>query len=77
MEGKYSNLVAHVSKAIFSDDDDQSDMLADIYLQAEEAEKAVLDKAFICLCGWSLKTMMEKCEKEGLQDTTKPEWWSL
>jgi hypothetical protein len=75
MDAKYSNLVAHISKAMFSDDDDQSDMLAAVYLSANQAEKEVLDRAFICLCGWSLKTMMNKCEKEGVQDTTSPEWW--
>ena len=76
MDGAYSNLVAQVSKALFSDDDDQSEMLANLYLEANQAEKAVLDRAFICLCGWSLKTLMDKCEREGLQDTTNPEWWS-
>jgi len=75
MDRNYGNLIAHVSKALFSDDDDQSEMLADIYLSANQAERDVLDRAFICLCGWSLKTMMSKCEKEGIQDTTNPEWW--
>lgn len=73
--GIYSNLVAQISKAIHSDDDDQSEMLANIYLSANEAEKAVLDNAFICLCGWSLNTLLSKCEHEGVQDTTNPEWW--
>lgn len=75
MDSKYDNLVAHVSKALFSDDDDQSEMLADIYLSANQAEKDVLNRAFICLCGWSLETLMGKCEKEGIQDTTTPGWW--
>lgn len=75
-EGTYSNLVAQVSKALFSDDDDQSEMLAGIYLNANQAEKDILDRAFICLCGWSLRTLMDRCEQEGVQDTTKPEWWS-
>jgi hypothetical protein len=75
MECNYSNLVSHVSKEMFSDDDDQSQMLADIYLSASQAEKDVLDRAFICLCGWSLKTLMDRCEKRGVQDTTRPDWW--
>jgi hypothetical protein len=73
--GIYSNLVAQISKAMHSDDDDQSEMLADIYISGNEVEKTVLDRAFVCLCGWSLKTVMDKCEKEGIQDTTIPEWW--
>lgn len=65
MDGIYSNLVAQVSKAMYSDDDDQSEMLAGIYLSSNEVEKDVLDRAFTCLCGWSLKTLMDKCEKGG------------
>lgn len=76
MEGTYSNLVAQVSKAMFSDDDDQSEMLAGLYIDGNHVEKDILDKAFICLCGWSLKTLMDRCEQEGVQDTTTPEWWS-
>jgi hypothetical protein len=75
MNSNYGNLVARVSKALFSDDDDQSDMLANVYLSATQGEKDLLDRAFICLCGWSLKTLMSECEKEGIQDTTNPEWW--
>lgn len=55
MNSIYTNLVAHVSKAMFSDDYDQSEMLADIYLSANQAEKDVLDRAFTCLCGWSCR----------------------
>lgn len=76
MDSKYSNLVAHVSKAVFSDDDDQSEMLARLYLDGNQAEKDILDRAFACLCGWSLKTLMDRCEQECVQDTTMPEWWS-
>jgi hypothetical protein len=73
--GKYGNLVAHILKAMSSDDEDQSEMLADIYLLGSQAEKDVLDRAFICLCGCSIETLMNKCEKEGIQDTTTPDWW--
>lgn len=76
MGGAYSNLVARVSKAMFSDDDDQSEMLASLYIEANQAEKDLLDRAFTCFCGWSLKTLMDRCEQEGVQDTTNPAWWS-
>ena len=76
MDRNYGNLIAHISKALFSDDDDQSEMLANIYRSANLAEKDLLDRAFICLCGWSLETLMSKCVTEGIQDTTAPEWWS-
>ena len=76
MDGRYTNLVAQISKEMHFDDDDQSEMLAGIYLAADEVEKDVLDRAFICLCGWSLQTLLNTCEKEGVQDTTIPEWWN-
>lgn len=76
MESPYANLVAQVTKAIYADDTDQSEKLADVYILADEAQKDALDRAFICLCGWSLKTLMDRCEQEGVQDTMSPEWWS-
>jgi hypothetical protein len=72
MEDRYSNLVTHISKALSSDDDDQSEMLAGIYLSASQTERDVLDRAFICLCGWSLQTLMDKCERKGLQYSAAP-----
>jgi hypothetical protein len=60
VDGSYSKLVALVAKEMHSDDEDQSEMLANLYLSANDAEKAVLDSAFICLCGWSLKTLISK-----------------
>lgn len=35
MTGRYSQLVAHITNAIVADDDDQSEMLADVYLSAD------------------------------------------
>ncbi len=58
-----------------ADDDDQFEMLANIYLSSNQAEKDILAKAFIYLCGWSLETCMKKCQTEGVQDTTQPECW--
>lgn len=64
MTDRYSNLVANITEAIATDDYDQSERLADIYLSADDAGKDVLDRAFICLCGWQLKTLMENCDSE-------------
>jgi hypothetical protein len=67
-------LVAHINEAMATDDCDQSDRLADIYLSADEAGKDLLDRAFTCLCGWQLKTLMENAD---LDDPTAPEdHWS-
>lgn len=76
MDSTYSNLVAECTKAILSDDDDQSEMLANLYLDANHPEKEMLDRAFTCLCGWSLGTLMDRCVQGQGEDTTSPDWWS-
>jgi hypothetical protein len=40
-------------------------MLANVYLSADEAGRDVLDRAFICLCGWQLSTLMKQCADVG------------
>ena len=73
VDGIYGNLVAHITREMLSDDYDQSEMLADVYLTSSEAQQDALDRAFTCLCGWSLKTLMTRCAEEGPQDTATPE----
>jgi hypothetical protein len=63
MDNRYAQLVERITYAIATDDDDQSERLADVYLEADEGGKDVLDRAFICLCGYQLKTMMAECVK--------------
>jgi hypothetical protein len=38
MESRYANLVASETRAMHSDDEDQSDMLADVYLPASDSQ---------------------------------------
>jgi hypothetical protein len=66
---RYMRLDAHITEAIATDDYDQSDRLADIYLSADEAGKDLLDRAFICLCWYQLKTLMSNGD---LDDITAP-----
>jgi hypothetical protein len=74
MTDRYMRLVAHITDAIATDDYDQSGRLADIYLSADAAGKDLLDRAFICLCGYQLKTLIASAD---LDDTTAPEsHWS-
>jgi hypothetical protein len=70
MTDRFMRLVSHVTDAIAIDDYDQSDRVAEIYLPADEAGKDILDRAFICLCGYQLKTLMANAD---LDDTTAPE----
>jgi hypothetical protein len=65
---QYEGLVAHITREMVNDDEDQSQMLANIYLSADEAGREVLDQAFICLCGWSLKTLMQQVDHQGKRE---------
>jgi hypothetical protein len=52
------SLVNRIERAIQNDDDDQSARLTDLYEKASMPQKGLLDEAFICLCGWSLETLI-------------------
>lgn len=57
------NLIDYIDSEMGNDDedrDDQSEQLERVYLEASDEAKAVLDKAFICLCGWSLTNLVGK-----------------
>lgn len=60
---RYARLVAHIFEQIVNDDEDQSQMLVDIYLSADDAGKDVLDRAFICLYGCQLQTLMKQLDQ--------------
>ena len=70
------NLIERISKEMDEDTDNltkQSDLLADTYRNADDAGKALLDEAFACLCGWSLKTLLERADKNDDTDTEDEE----
>ena len=55
-------LIDKVEKAMSSDDEDreyESEILLTTYEEATTEEKAKIDKCFIALCGWSLKTLID------------------
>lgn len=57
------NLIERITDEMATDTDNmakQSAMLADTYTSADEAGKKLLDDAFVCLCGWSMKTLLEQ-----------------
>lgn len=57
------NLVDTIQEEIRNDDADttkQSAILEDLYKQASESERRAIDDAIICLCGWSLSTLLDR-----------------
>jgi hypothetical protein len=67
------NLIDTIAAEMRDDDDDldrQSELLATEYRDASPAGRELLDRAFACLCGWSLKTLLTRPELD--PDTPQP-----
>lgn len=53
------SLVSRIAEAIASDDDDQSERLIETYKAASKTRKAAIDDIMICLCGYSMPTLID------------------
>ena len=55
------NLIETITEQIHNDDantDKQSELLKTLYREVSTDAQAGIDAAFICLCGWSLATLI-------------------
>jgi len=62
------NLLETITAEIHSDDadtDKQSARLKQLYCEVSADAQTGIDAAFICLCGWSLETLITLAESEG------------
>ena len=55
-----TTLIERIYRRIQSDDCDQSDRLARCYERANPNERQAIDDVFICLCGYSLQTLINE-----------------
>jgi len=65
------NLIERVTEVMETDYDNmdkQSALLLELYDRADDAGKQLLDQAFVCLCGWSLKSLRAMADTEGSED---------
>ncbi|HAT1722214.1 TPA: hypothetical protein I8Y83_002769 [Legionella pneumophila] len=56
------NIIEKITQAIFEDDEDpnkQSEYLIETYLNS--ANQIEIDAIFVCLCGYSSKTLIGNC----------------
>ena len=56
------NLIEKVYNEMSTDADGnekQAQIMEDEYMEASEDQKKAIDRVFIALCGWSLKTLIE------------------
>jgi hypothetical protein len=70
------HLIERIHNEMTTDDDNlarQSERLTDAYEFADPAGKALLNTAFICLCGWSLETLLKRQAEAG--DDDDPNGW--
>lgn len=56
------SIVSRIQEYILTDDDDQSERLKNDYQHATKQEQDAIDNAFICLCGYSLATVIEEAK---------------
>jgi hypothetical protein len=64
------NLIDYIEEEMRNDDEDrekESRRLVQDYEAASEAEKRAIDGALICLCGWSLPTLIEKADAREIE----------
>jgi hypothetical protein len=58
----FMNLIQKTYEEMTTDDygdDKQSTILKNEYVEATEDQQKAIDRVFIALCGWSLKTLIE------------------
>jgi hypothetical protein len=56
------NLIEKIFEEMSTDadgNDKQAAIMEDEYMDATEDQKKAIDRVFIALCGWSLKTLIE------------------
>lgn len=60
-----TTLIEFIKSEIETDDSDseqQSELLKSKYLNASAKEQEKMDEVTTCLCGWTLRTLIEKVE---------------
>jgi hypothetical protein len=60
--GEYMNLIEEIFEEMSTDsdgNDSQAEILQNEYATATVDQQKAIDRMFIALCGWSLKTLIE------------------
>ncbi|MHB8595437.1 MAG: hypothetical protein ACYDER_01350 [Ktedonobacteraceae bacterium] len=65
MENKQATLIDIIEREMSTDEEDrgeESDYLKAIYEEVSEEGKNAIDRSLAAICGWTLKTLIEKTE---------------
>lgn len=63
-------LIGRIQNAMLTDDADQSERLATLYANASAEGKQLLDDALICICGYSIPTLLQQGQNDELHLAT-------
>lgn len=53
-----TSVVERVQELMLHDDDDQSERLQETFERASTEQKQAINEIFVCLCGYSLETIL-------------------
>jgi hypothetical protein len=66
----FDNIISGIQELISNDNEDpqkQSDNLESLYQLATSTQKKAIDNAFICICGYTLDTIINNPENISLE----------
>lgn len=58
------DVITVIKKEMETDCDWESLKLLELYLQADEKERAILDAALVCMCGWTMESIITNIEED-------------
>jgi len=67
----FDNIISGIQELISNDDEDpqkQSDNLESLYQLSTSTQKKAIDNALICICGYSLDTIINNPENISLEE---------
>lgn len=59
---KKLDVISTIKNEAMTDDENESYNLLSYYLQATPEEKSIMDCVLVCICGWTMSTIIEKSE---------------
>jgi hypothetical protein len=74
----YKQIISYVTDEILSDDGNankNSSRIQNTYRDANEVQRAIIDDIFMSLCGWSMKTIIERANP--IEEEENEDWDDL
>lgn len=62
------DVITRISMEMFDDDENDSVKLLELYRHADERERAIMDAVLVCICGWTMSSIIG--ESDDLENNT-------